>query len=48
MAGRSRGTAGPAVLAGMAVRTFEGLPPATAGSETGWLESCSMTGGSGR
>ena len=48
MPGRSRGTAGPAVFAGVVVRASEGMPPATAGSDTGWPESCSMTGGSSR
>jgi hypothetical protein len=48
MAGRSRGTAGPAVFAGVVVRALEGAPPATEGSDTGWLASCSMTGGSSR
>ena len=45
---RIRGSAGPGVFAGMVVRAPEGMPPAAAGSDTGWLESCSMTGGSGR
>ncbi len=45
---RIRGTAGPAVFAGMVVRALEGMPPATADSDTGWLESCSMTDGSSR
>ena len=45
---RIRGTAGPAVFAGMVVRALEGMPRATAGSDTGWLGSCSMTDGSSR
>ncbi len=48
MPGRSRGTAGPAVFARVVVRASEGVPPATAGSDTGWLESCSITLGSSR
>ena len=48
MPGRSRGTAGPAVFARVVVRVCEGVPPATAGSDIGWLGCCSMTGGSSR
>ena len=48
MPGRCRGTAGPAVFAGLVVRVLEGVPPAAAGSDTGWLESGSLPGGSGR
>ena len=48
MPGRCRGTAGPAVFAGLVARVLEGVPPTTQGTGTGWLESCSMTGGSSR